>query len=246
MRTLYMEFGGPKNPRKYQITIGISLNESAVDSPSMIEIETIDANGVKGQVSFPLLLLPHSLLRMFSVTEDEIGISPSTWKEVPRAGQKHFRYDFPDVGDDSAGTVRISDKESYLDENRDMTTLFTHEYKDHPDVRAKIMVDVESSIVAMLLNRFYVNEECLAKSGIGGNDDVDQRNGLKVTEFPKYTVPTPVSRLIKGYGNQEKYGTSHVDLIDSISGYTVAEKIYEPYADQILAAVEHAKIRKLI
>lgn len=48
---------------------------------------------------------------------------------------------------------------------------------------------------------------------------------------------SPITRLTKGYGNQKKDGTHMVDLIDGISGSTVARCVYEPYADQILMAV---------
>jgi len=77
-------------------------------------------------------------------------------------------------------------------------------------------------------------------------DEVDRRNNVKVVEFPKHPIPTPVTRLCKGYGNQQTTGTSHVDLIDSINANIVAKGIFEPYADQILATIEYAKIIKRI
>jgi hypothetical protein len=51
------------------------------------------------------------------------------------------------------------------------------------------------------------------------------------------TVPSPTTRLRKGYSNQSRDGTHMVDLVDAISGHTIATCIYEPYADEILAAL---------
>jgi hypothetical protein len=55
-------------------------------------------------------------------------------------------------------------------------------------------------------------------------------------------ISSPVTRLTKGYDNQHDYGPSHVDLIDSADNSYVARRVYEPYADQILAALEIARM----
>lgn len=54
-------------------------------------------------------------------------------------------------------------------------------------------------------------------------------------------IPSPVTRLTKGYANQKTYGPNMVDLIDRINHDIIARCIYEPYADEILAKIAKAE-----
>ncbi len=51
------------------------------------------------------------------------------------------------------------------------------------------------------------------------------------------TTPSPITRLTKGYNNQKTDGAHMVDLIDATNHHVIARCIYEPYADEILAAL---------
>jgi hypothetical protein len=55
------------------------------------------------------------------------------------------------------------------------------------------------------------------------------------------TIPSPTSRLAKGYANQKTDGAHMVDLIDSATGHIIARCVFEQYADEILAALRNAE-----
>jgi len=58
----------------------------------------------------------------------------------------------------------------------------------------------------------------------------------------KVRALSPVSRLTKGYACQKEHGTHMVDLIDSANCNVIASAVYEPYADEILAAIRSLPI----
>lgn len=159
MRTFFVDYENTDNPGRFEIHLGITPAEESPFNHDMFLLKTST-----GEVSFPVHMLSLVVHTLLSEAEKEYDIPFSTFREVKKPALQHLRFNQPEPGV-CDGVVTYCEKDAWLnDTETEGISIFTHEHVNSSNDRAKGLVHIETCLLALLLNRFYIDEKHIPKS----------------------------------------------------------------------------------